>query len=185
MHSPSWESDSHTATYSRITRHYERFLAVFIDACHPKLSWSGKTPVHTDPLCFLNIDTSIIYSSVPGLWKLSFIFRFSGQIFVRISLSSYACCMLRPLLLDVPCYSLFSGFFAEMNNFTVNIYAMNIAMLQIWGGGRVARMYVEVVSVSRILFKGNIRCNLKMCGINVGSEVRRGPYWFSGLLLLW
>ena len=140
VHSHSWEADSHTATYSRITRHYRRFLVVFTGARHRNLSWSIKTPVHTDPLCLFIIDTSIIFSSVSGLWKLSFIFRFSGQMFVRISLSSYACYILRPFLLDAPCYSLFSGFFAERNNFIVNIYVKTTAMLQTWWGGRVARM---------------------------------------------
>jgi len=44
---------------------------------------------------------------------------------------------------------------------------------------------VEVVSVSTILWKENMRCNIKIFGIDVGSELRSGPYWFSGGLLLW
>lgn len=67
VHSPSWKVDSHTSTYPKITRHYRRFLAVFTGARHRILSWPLKTSLHTDPLCFFNIDTNIIFSSVPGL----------------------------------------------------------------------------------------------------------------------
>jgi hypothetical protein len=42
---------------------------------------------------------------------------------------------------------------------------------------------VEIVTVSRTLLKENIRCNIKICGIDVGSELRRGPHCFSGGLL--
>jgi hypothetical protein len=43
---------------------------------------------------------------------------------------------------------------------------------------------VEVVTVSRIVMKENIRCNIEICGTDLGSEPRHGPHWFSGGLLL-
>jgi len=66
VHSPSWEADSHTATYPRITRHCRRFFAVFTGTRHRILTWPIKTSLHTDRLYFFNIDT-IAFSSVPGL----------------------------------------------------------------------------------------------------------------------
>jgi hypothetical protein len=126
LHSPSWKADSHTATYSGISRKYRRFLAVHTGARLRNLFWPTKTPVHIDPLYFFYIGTSIAFSSVTGLWKLSFFLRFSDQIFVHISVSSDACHILRTFMLDVPCYSLFTGFCSGRNEFIVHIFAMNI-----------------------------------------------------------
>jgi hypothetical protein len=50
-------------------------------------------------------------------------------MFVHISVSSVACNILRLFMLDVPCYSLFTGFCSGRNEFIVNICAMNTAML--------------------------------------------------------
>lgn len=38
---------------------------------------------------------------------------------------------------------------------------------------------VEIVSVSTILSKENMRCGIKIFGTDIGSELRCGPYWFS------
>ena len=70
VHRSSWAADSHAATDPRITLHYRRFLAAFTGAGLRTLSWPIKTPVHTDPLYFINIDT--IFSCMPSVVKIVF-----------------------------------------------------------------------------------------------------------------